>query len=221
MRLVVPHFGPRPTYFPLVVRSMAANPDVSWLLLTEQPVPDAPPNVAVQLCEFEALAKRIQSHFEFEISLERPYKLCDFRPAFGEIFADELTGYDFWGHSDLDLVFGRIRRHLPAAAFEADKILFNGNFSLYRNTAETAGWYRHEVGKVSYRGRHDEPDSHALRRASRHLLHRRGPGGRPPGTTAGAEPPGAPDQHEWRDTAAFTSGFKSLAERSVLTQARP
>jgi hypothetical protein len=151
IRLVVPHFGPRPAYFPLVVRSMAANPDVSWLLLTEQPVPDAPPNVAVQLCEFEDLAKRIQSHFEFEISLERPYKLCDFRPAFGEIFADELTGYDFWGHSDLDLVFGRIRAHLPAAAFEADKILFNGNFSLYRNTAETAGWYRHEVGKVSYR----------------------------------------------------------------------
>ena len=49
MRLVVPHFGTRPAYFPLVVQSMAANRDVSWLLLTEQPVPDAPPNVAVQL----------------------------------------------------------------------------------------------------------------------------------------------------------------------------
>src|SRR5215208_4197040 len=58
---------------------------------------------------------------------------------------------DFWGHSDLDVVFGRIRDHLPVAAFEADKILFNGNFSLYRNSAETAGWYRHEVGKVTYR----------------------------------------------------------------------
>jgi Family of unknown function (DUF6625) len=139
------------------VRSMAANPDVSWLLLTEQPVPDAPPNVAVQLCEFEDLAKRIRSHFEFEVSLERPYKLCDFRPAFGEIFADELTGYDFWRHSDLDLVFGRIRGQLPAAAFEADKILFNGNFGLYRNTAETAGWYRHEVGKVSYRAAMTDP----------------------------------------------------------------
>jgi Family of unknown function (DUF6625) len=149
---------------------MAAHPDVSWLLLTEQPVPDAPPNVAVQLCEFEDLAKRIRSHFEFEISLERPYKLCDFRPAFGEIFADELTGYDLWGHSDLDLVFGRIRGQLPAAAFEADKILFNGNFSLYRNTAETAGWYRHEVGKVSYR-------------AARGLR-----------VPAGAGPPGAPDR---------------------------
>ena len=151
IRLVVPHFGQRPAYFPLVVRSMAANPDVSWILLTEQPVADSPPNVAVRQCTFDDLARRIQSHFDFQISLERPYKLCDFRPAFGEIFAGELAGYDFWGHSDLDVIFGRIRDHLPAAAFQADKILFNGNFSLYRNIAETAGWYRHGVGKVDYR----------------------------------------------------------------------
>lgn len=150
MRLIVPYFGPRPAYLSLVVQSMAANPDVSWLLLTEQPVPDAPPNVAIRMCTFDDLADRIRSHFDFEISLERPYKLCDFRPAFGEIFADELAGYDFWGHSDLDVIFGRIREHLPAAAFQADKILFNGSFSLYRNTAEVAGWYRHEVGQVSY-----------------------------------------------------------------------
>ncbi len=151
MLLVVPHFGERPAYFPLVVRSMAGNPDVSWLLLTDHPVPDAPDNVEVQLWRFDQLARRIQSHFPFRISLEQPYKLCDFRPAFGEIFADEVAGHDFWGHSDLDVIFGRIREHLPAAAFEADKILFNGSFSLYRNTAAAAGWYRHEVGKVSYR----------------------------------------------------------------------
>jgi hypothetical protein len=149
--LIAPHFGSRPEYFPLVVRSMAANPDVSWLLLTDQPVANAPGNVVVELYTFDDLVERIRSHFAFDISLPTPYKLCDFRPAFGEIFADELTGYDFWGHSDLDVVFGRIRDHLPTAAFETDKILFNGNFSLYRNTAETAGWYRHEVGKVSYR----------------------------------------------------------------------
>jgi hypothetical protein len=151
IRLVVPHFGPRPSFFPLVVRSMAGNPDVHWLLLTDEPVPDSPPNLDVRLCDFESLAKRIRAHFDFEISLERPYKLCDFRPAFGEIFVDELAGCDFWGHCDLDVVFGRVREHLPAEAFEADKILFQGNFALYRNTAEAAGWYRHEVGKISYR----------------------------------------------------------------------
>ena len=51
------------------------------------------------------------------------------------MFADELAGYDFWGHCDLDVVFGRVRDHLPAEAFEADKVLVQGNFALYRNTA--------------------------------------------------------------------------------------
>ena len=151
IRLVVPHFGERPTYFPLVVRSMASNPDVDWLMFTDRPVDDAPRNLVVLQCSFDDLAARIRAHFPFEVSLERPYKLCDFRPAFGEIFREELAGYDFWGHCDIDVVFGRIREHLPPKAFQADKILFQGNFSLYRNTAEAAGWYRHEVGKVSYR----------------------------------------------------------------------
>ncbi len=151
MRLVVPHFGPRPPYFPLVVRSMARNPDVHWLLFTDRPVPDAPPNLTVRVCGFADLAARIRGHFDFEVSLERPYKVCDFRPAFGEIFAAELAGYDFWGHCDLDVLFGRISDHLPPEAFAADKILFQGNFALYRNTPAAAGWYRHEVGKVSYR----------------------------------------------------------------------
>jgi hypothetical protein len=159
IRLIVPHFGQRPSWFPLVVRSMAANPDVHWLLFTERPVADLPPNVAVRLCEFEDLAARIGSHFPFEISLERPYKLCDFRPAFGEIFAEELAGYDFWGHSDLDVIFGRIREHLPPEAYEADKVLFQGNFALYRNTAEAAGWYRHEVGQISYRDAMTSPEA--------------------------------------------------------------
>lgn len=159
MLLIVPFFGDRPPYLPLVLRSMRHNPDVHWLLLTERPVPGAPPNVHVQLCEFTELAERIQSNFDFPIALQRPYKLCDFRPAYGEIFREEIAGYDFWGHTDLDVLFGQIREHLPQRAFDADKILFQGNFALYRNTTEAASWFRHEVGRVSYRDVMTTPDA--------------------------------------------------------------
>jgi hypothetical protein len=159
IRLVVPHFGPLPPYLSLTLRSMACNPDVSWLVLTDQTVPDPPPNVVVQACQFGDLADRFRGHFDFPVSLEQPYKMCDFRPAFGEIFAAELTGYDFWGYCDLDLVFGRIRDHLPPAAYEADKVLFHGNFQLYRNTPQAAGWYRHEVDKVNYRDALSRPEA--------------------------------------------------------------
>jgi len=151
VRLVVPYFGERPSYLPLVVRSMARNPDVDWLFLTDAAVPGAPPNVCVRVCDFGELARRFQRHFDFPISLEQPYKLCDFRPAFGEVFREELAGYEFWGHCDLDLVFGQIRQHLPPEAWKADKILIQGNFALYRNTPEAAGWFRHEIDGISYR----------------------------------------------------------------------
>lgn len=156
---MVPYFGVRPTYLPLVVKSMARNPDVHWLLLTDSPVPGAPHNVTVQLGTFDDLAARIQRHFDFEISLWRPYKLCDFRPAFGELFQAELAGYDFWGHCDLDVVFGQIRDHLPPEAWTADKILMQGNFALYRNTPEAARWYRHEIDGISYRRCFTRPEA--------------------------------------------------------------
>jgi Family of unknown function (DUF6625) len=151
IRLIVPYFGERPSYMPLVVKSMAHNPDIHWLVITDEPVRDAPPNVSVRLCGFADLVARIQTHFDFPISLATPYKLCDFRPAFGEVFQDDLAGYDFWGHCDLDVVFGRIRDHLPPEAFDADKILIQGNFALYRNTVDAAGWFRHEIDGVSFR----------------------------------------------------------------------
>ena len=157
IRLVVPYFGERPSYLPLVMRSMAANPDVHWLLITDEPVPDTPPNVTVHLSRFTDLADRIQTHFDFPICLPTPYKLCDFRPAFGEVFRDELAGYDFWGHCDLDVVFGQIRDHLPPEAFEADKVLIQGNFALYRNTVAAAGWFRHEIDGIGYRAVMTDP----------------------------------------------------------------
>jgi hypothetical protein len=113
----------------------------------------------VRVCEFADLARRFRSHFDFPISLERPYKLCDFRPAFGEIFREELAGFEFWGHCDLDVLFGRIREHLPPEAWKADKILIQGNFALYRNTAEAAGWFRHEIDGISYRKAFSRPDA--------------------------------------------------------------
>jgi hypothetical protein len=94
--------------------------------------------VTVQRCTFGDLAQRIRSFFDFEISLERPYKLCDFRPAFGEIFAEELAGFDFWGHSDLDLIFGQIRDTCRPLPFRR-QILFNGSFSLYRTPRRPPG----------------------------------------------------------------------------------
>ena len=44
-----------------------------------------------------------------QVTLDRPYKLCDFKPAYGFIFGEYLKEYDYWGHCDIDIVWGDLR----------------------------------------------------------------------------------------------------------------
>jgi hypothetical protein len=67
-------------------------------------------------------------------------KIWDFRPALGLLYEEECKGYDFWGHTDFDCVYGRVEM------FVTDEFLqeidmhsncatyVNGCWSLYRNT---------------------------------------------------------------------------------------
>lgn len=71
-------------------------------------------------------------------------KLHDYRPALGLLFQEELRGFDFWGHTDFDCVYGRVDR------FVTDDFLGNvdihanhvnyicGPWTLYRNDPKLA-----------------------------------------------------------------------------------
>ena len=63
--------------------------------------------------------------------MDNPYKLCDYRPAFGYIFKDLTRGFDYWGYCDLDMIFGDLQKYLPTKKY--DKISRLGPFCLYRN----------------------------------------------------------------------------------------
>lgn len=96
--------------------------------------------------------------FDFEVSLPQPYKLCDFKPAYGEVFRDLLKEYDFWGHCDDDLIFGDIRRFVSDDILNRyDRILGHGHFSLFRNTEKVAQMYK--KAKPSYREVFSRPES--------------------------------------------------------------
>ena len=100
---------------------------------------------------FAALQRRVAGCFDFAITLHTPYKLCDYKPAYGEIFAPELSGYDFWGYGDMDLVFGDLRAYFTEDKLQKyDKFYAFGHLSLYRNTPENNAVYRQPVG-MDYR----------------------------------------------------------------------
>ena len=152
--LIVPYFGTLPGYFPLWLMSCRYNPEIDFLVFTDDRRPfDWPENVKVTYMEWEEMQERIRGYFDFPAVLPRPYKLCDYRPAYGEIFAEELTGYAFWGHCDLDVIWGAIRDFVTDELLERyDKLFCRGHFSLYRNCPKINGLYRRETeGRLLYR----------------------------------------------------------------------
>ena len=86
---------------------------------------------------FNQLKVLVQSKFDFPISLDSPYKLCDYKPAYGYIFESYLTDYRFWGHCDVDTIIGDLNKFLSNDFMEQyDKIFCLGHMTIYKNTIE-------------------------------------------------------------------------------------
>ena len=121
------------------------NSTVDWLFFTDCDLSsfDVPANVQIIKSSFEEIKAKIQSLFGFKISLNKPYKLCDFKPVYGEAFAEELQKYDFWGFCDIDLIWGDIRKFITDEILEKyDRVLTHGHCSIFRNCPIVNSGYR-------------------------------------------------------------------------------
>lgn len=141
---IIPWGGELPAYFKLWVTTCKYNPTIDFLIFTDSKTESMmPDNVKIYYKSFDELQELFQRKFDFPISLEQPYKFCDFRPAYGDVFSEYLEGYDFWGHCDMDLFWGDIRKYITDEILSKyDRIYSRGPCCLYRNTAEVNQWYR-------------------------------------------------------------------------------
>lgn len=152
--LIVCYFGKLPPYVECVFRSCELNPDIDWLILTDDPTPRRlPPNVRLHPATLAGLQKNFSAKLALEVNLTHPRLLCHFKAAYGYLFADLLGKYDFWGHCDLDMVFGNLRKFLREDILRAyDKILCRGHLTLYRNTEKVNRYFMLEApNTINYR----------------------------------------------------------------------
>ena len=137
---IVCYYGKWPPYFRewLYTAQRMQEAGYSFLLVTDLEIDyQLPVNVNVLKMELKTIKERISSLVGFECSLNHPYKLCDYKPAYGLIFEEELKEFDFWGHCDLDILWGDYSRFVPEELFQKyDKIQFLGHSVLYRNVPE-------------------------------------------------------------------------------------
>ena len=135
---IIPYFGKLPKNFPLWLLGCKCNPTVNWIILTDdRTIYDYPSNVKVFYTSYQNVVNRFKKHFDFEVLIDRPWRLSLFKPAYGEIFEKELQGYDFWGYCDIDLMWGNIRKFYTNDVLDQyDRVGFLGHSTLYRNTKE-------------------------------------------------------------------------------------
>lgn len=135
---IIPYFGNFPSYFQLTLNSMGKNEAYDWLIFTDnQDIYQYPENVKVYRWSFEKVREYVQGKFDFTITLPRPYKFCDLKPMYGYIFEEYIRKYEFWGHCDIDCIFGKLDHFLINEIwYNYDKIFELGHMTLYRNTEE-------------------------------------------------------------------------------------
>ena len=151
---VIPYFGKFPKGFEFFLLSCKNNPTIDWLIFTDDKTNyEYPSNVKVKYYTFEEIKKKVQANFDFEIVLDKPYKFCDYKPAYGEIFKEELKNDDYWGMCDLDLVWGNIRKFITDDILEKyERIGIQGHSTIFKNTLEVNSRYKTILDKqINYK----------------------------------------------------------------------
>ena len=147
--LYIPYFGEFPNYFQLYLDLLGNNADcLSVFLMTDNDlsgyrVPDNLIPIQMTLGALrEKAARFINDEFGMNVQpdalLKQPYKLCDFRIMYPELFRDISEQYgvtedDFVGWGDCDLIYGRFSDFLDMK--EDYQIIggFHGHLTAVRN----------------------------------------------------------------------------------------
>ena len=157
IKLIIPYFGEFPSNFEFFLKSCEANQEIEFLIFASQSVvPAHPSNVSFHVLSFEELKIMAQKKLSLSSQSLRvltPYKLCDYKPAYGLLFADYLQDADFWGFCDIDLIFGKIFDILSLEQLEkSERILTQGHLTFYKNTERINRMFDREIkGGICFR----------------------------------------------------------------------
>lgn len=150
---VIVYFGEFPVWFSAFLLSCKFNEEIDWIIFTDTvPSGFTPLNVKFNKISLEQFQSKASKTVMVEVSFSKMYKLCDFKPLYGDIFQTELQSYHYWGHCDLDLIWGDIKSFLKAIDFKQYDIISSrqlticGHFTLYRNSASVNTLYKEVKG---------------------------------------------------------------------------
>jgi hypothetical protein len=138
--LIIPYFGKLGRWFPLYLQSLAQQSTIDLLLITDSPPDDLPANVRLVRMEFADFRSLTTRKLRTPVALPTVRHLCDLKPAYGRLFDEYLSGYDYWAFGDEDVLYGdldRLLRPLLKQGFDVitgSRQMTLGHLTILRNT---------------------------------------------------------------------------------------
>ena len=152
--VLIGRWGRWPPWTPLLLRSLGANPTITFILLSDEPPrwTPLPANVVFHRCPLGELLERLRRTVGCRLrtlsaggtfaSGVSAAKVNDLKPMWGEAFAaDLLRGFEWWGYLQEDVIVGDLRALIPPHKLASADVIcpFNaplnssGIFMLFRN----------------------------------------------------------------------------------------
>lgn len=145
--LILAYFGELPNYSELFFNSIKANEIVDLLFVTDQDIKFNSQNIILKKMSFSELKKKIEASLKMEITLDKPYKLTDYKPSYGLVFKEDILDYVFWGYTDMDVIFGNIKEFFKKIdLYKYDKLYNLGHLTLFKNKKEINRLFLNNVG---------------------------------------------------------------------------
>jgi len=142
---IIPFWGAKfPNYFPYFLKSISWNKSIDFIFFTDIKSYSFEnfSNISIVDVSLNDVENLINKKLDLKVTIEHPYKLCDFRPLYGIIFEDYVANYDFWGYCDIDIVFSDLRIFLTNNILNKYHVIScrhsyqTGFLALYRNNKE-------------------------------------------------------------------------------------
>ncbi len=139
--IIVFYFGQFPWYYNFFIESCKRNQSIDFIFFTDNVTSEKKNQninyLPFSIDKFNLLATE---KLGFNVKVLKGLKICDFRPAFGLIFEDFIQEYDFWGYSDIDIIFGDVRGFITQDVTDNFEYVSvrneypSGFFSVFKNT---------------------------------------------------------------------------------------
>lgn len=119
--VLIVHFGQLPKWFDMWRYTAHINQNIDFHVMQNDRNDCVEDNIFYHKMSLDHFNTALLLKAE-RMAVKSPYKLCDFRPLFAEIFPDIIEDYGYWGWGDLDVIYGDVLGAVGASFGQFDYI---------------------------------------------------------------------------------------------------